>query len=212
MKSTWLYYSKIIWCCSVVSDSLRPNGLQHGQASLSFTISWSLLKLMSIESVMHPAISSSVIPFSSCLQSFPESGSFLMSQLLSGGQNIGASASESVLQMNIHDWFSWELTGLISLQSMGLSRVFSNNTAQKHQFFGAQPSLWSKSHIHTWLMGKSIALTRQSFVGQVMSLLLNTLSRLVKAFLPMSNCLLISWLQLPSAVIFGAQENKIFLF
>ena len=156
MKTSWLSYSKIIWWCSVAQLylTLWPYGLQHGQASLSFTISWSLLKLMSIESVMHPAISSSVIPFSSHLQSFPESGSFLMSQLLSGGQSIGASASVSVLQMNIQDWFSWGLTGLISLQSKGFSRVFSNNTARKHQFFGVQPSLWSNSHINTWLMEK----------------------------------------------------------
>ena len=91
----------------------------------------------------HPATSSSVIPFSSCLQSSPASGSFLMSQLFtSGGQSTGATTSASVLPMNIQDWFSLGLTGLISLQSKGLSRVFSNTTVQKHQFFGAQPSLW----------------------------------------------------------------------
>ena len=96
------------------------------QASLSITISWSLLKLLSIELVMHPTISSSVVPFSSCLQSFPASESFPMSQLLaSGGQTIGVSASTSVLAMNNQDWFHLRLTGLISLQSKGLSRVFS---------------------------------------------------------------------------------------
>ena len=114
------------------------------------TISWSLLKLMSVESVMP---SNHLVPFSSCIQSFPASGSFLMSQLFpSGGQSYGASVS--VLPMNIQDWFLLELTGLISLQSKGLSRVFSSTTVQKHQFFVAQPSLWSSSHIHTWLLEK----------------------------------------------------------
>ena len=109
------------------------------QASLSITNSQSLLKLMSIESVMpSPTISSSVIPFSSCLQSFPASGSFQMSQLFaSDGQSIGVSASTSLLPMNTQDWFPLGWTGWISLQSKGLSRVFSNTTVQKHQFFGA---------------------------------------------------------------------------
>ena len=98
----------------------------------------------------HPAISSSVIPFSSCLQSLPASGSFPMSQFFaSGGQSIGASASASVLTMNIQDSFLLGLTGLISLQSKELSRVFSNTTVQKHQFLSTQPSSWSNSHIHT---------------------------------------------------------------
>ena len=101
----------------------------------------------------HPTISSSVIPFSSCLHSFQASGSFPMSQFFaSGGQNIGVSASASVLPMNIQDWFPFGWTGLISLQSKGLSRVFSNTTVQKHQFFSAQLSLLSNSHIHTWLL------------------------------------------------------------
>ena len=103
----------------------------------------------------HPTISCSAIPFSSCLQSFPASGSFPMSQFfLSSGQNIGASVLASILPMNIQDWFPLEWTGLISLQSKGLSRVFSNITVQKHQFFSAQLSLWFKSHIHTWLLEK----------------------------------------------------------
>ena len=120
------------------------------QASLSVTNSQSSLRLMSIESVMHPAISSPVVPFSSCLQSLPESGSFPMSQLFtSGGQSIGVSALASVLPMNTQDW-SLEWIGWISLQSKGLSRVFSNTTVQKHQFFSAQLSSQSNSHIHTW--------------------------------------------------------------
>ena len=101
----------------------------------------------------HLTISSSAIPFSSCLQSFPASGSFPRSQFFtSGGQSIGVSAS--ALPINIQDWFPSGWTGWISLQSKGLSRVFSNTTVQKHQFFGAQLSLWSNSHIHTWLLEK----------------------------------------------------------
>ena len=103
----------------------------------------------------HPTIPSSVIPFSSCLQSFPASESFPVSQFFaSGGQSIGVSASASVLPMNIQDWFPLGWAGWIALQSKGLLRVFSNTTVQKHQFFGAQPSLWSNSHIHTWLLEK----------------------------------------------------------
>ena len=112
------------------------------QTSLSIINSWNLLKFMSIKSVMPSTISSSirwnenVLPFSSCLQSFPASGSLQMSQFFaSGGQSIGVSASASVLPMNIQDWFPLGLTGLISLQPKGLSRVFSNTTVQKHQFF-----------------------------------------------------------------------------
>ena len=103
----------------------------------------------------HPTISSSVIPFSSSLQSFPAPGSFLINQLfISGGQSSEASASASVLPMNIQDWFPLGLIGLISLKSKGLSRVFSNTTVQKHQFFSAQPFLWSNSHIPTWPLEK----------------------------------------------------------
>ena len=103
----------------------------------------------------HPIISSSVIPVSSCLQSFPASGSFPMSQIFaSGGQMIRFSASALVLPKNIQDWFPLGLTGLMSFQSKGIARVFSNTTVQKHKFFRAQPSLWSNSHIHTWLLKK----------------------------------------------------------
>ena len=129
--------------CSFMSNSLRPHGLQRNRPpcpsptprvySNSCPLSW----------WCHPTISSSVVPFSR-LQSLPASGSFQMSQFCaSGGQSIGVSASTSVLPMNIEDWFP----GLISPQSKGLSRVFSSTTVQKHQFFGAQPSLWSNSHI-----------------------------------------------------------------
>ena len=150
----------------------------------------------------HPTISSSVVPFSSCLQSFPASDSFPVSRLVpSGGQSIEASASASVLPMNIQDWFPLEWTGLFSLQSKGLSRVFSSTIVQKHQFFGAQPFfIVPLSHLYV-TTGKTVALTERTFVGKVMSLLFNTLSGFVIAFLPRSKSLLISWLQSPSTMI-----------
>ena len=127
------------------------------QASLSITNSQNLLKLMSIESVMPSNHLLLCQPFSSCLLSFPASGSFSVSQFFdSSGQSIGASpsASMSVLPMNIQDWFPLRWIGLISLQSEGLSRVFSNTTVQKNQFFGAQLSLWFNSYTHKWLLEK----------------------------------------------------------
>ena len=115
----------------------------------------------------HPTISSSVVPSSSCLQSFPGSGSFPVSQLFaSGGRSIRVSALASVLPMNIQDWSPLGLTGLISLLSSGLSRVFSDTTVQKHQFLGTQLSLWSNSHPYM-TTGKTIALTRWTFVNNV---------------------------------------------
>ena len=131
-----LSHAILLFSRSVVSDSLRPHGLQHTRlpcsspspsvCSNSYPMSW----------WCHPTISSSVIPFSSCLQSFPATGFFSMSQLFaSGGQSIAASASTSVLPKSIWDWFPLRVTGLISLQSKGLSRVFSNTTIEKHQFF-----------------------------------------------------------------------------
>ena len=134
----------------VVSNSLRPHGRQHtrppcpspttpGACSNSCPSSW----------WCHPTISTSVFPFSSCLQSFRASGSLPVSQFFaSDGQSIGVSASASVLPVNIEDWLPLGWTGWISLQSKGLSRVFSNTTVQKHQFFSAQPSLWPSSSVH----------------------------------------------------------------
>ena len=195
-------FSSVQFSLSVVSDSLRLHELQHarppcpsptpGVYSNSRPSSW----------WCHPVISTSVVPFSSCLQSLPASGSFPMSQLFAwGGQNIGVSASASVLPMNTQDWSLLGWTGWISLQSKGLSRVFSNTTVQKHSFFCTQLSLWSNSHMHTWLLEKTTALTRWTFVGKVMSLLFNTLSRFVIAFLPRSKPILNSWLQSPFVVI-----------
>ena len=148
-------FSSVQFSRSVVSNSLRPHESQHARPPcLSPTpgvhpnpcpLSW----------WCPPTTSSSVVPFSSCPQSFPGSGSFQMSQLFaSGGQSIGVSASTSVPPMNIQDWFPLEWTGWISLQSKRLSRVFFNTTVQRHQFFSAQLSLRSNSHIHTWLLIK----------------------------------------------------------
>ena len=116
---------------------------------------------------------SSSIPFSSCPQSFPVPGTFPMSWLFtSDGQGIGASASASVLPINIQGWFPLELSGLISMKSKELSRVFSNTTMWKHQFFGTQSSSYSNCHIHTWLLEKNIALIIQIFASKMISLLI----------------------------------------
>ena len=142
----------LLLSCSVVSDSATPWTAAH-KASLSITISWSLPNSCPLSQWCHPTISSSVVPFSSCLQSFSASGYFLMSRLFASvGQSIGASVSASVLPMNIQGWFPLGLTGLISLHSKGLSRVFFSITVWNHQFFGTQSSLWFSSHICTWLL------------------------------------------------------------
>ena len=141
---------------SVVSDSLQSHGLQHARLPCPSPTPEACSNSCPSSRWCHPTISSSVVTFSSCLPSFPASGSFLMSQFFtSGGQSIGVSASASVLPKNIQDWFPLGWTGWISLQSKRLSRVFSNTTVPKHQFFGAQVSSLSNSHIHTWLLEKS---------------------------------------------------------
>ena len=143
----------VIAFSSVTPSTLCNPSTSAHQPSLSISNSLTFVKLMSFSLGCHPTMSSSVVPFSYCLQSFWTSGSFLMSQfLVSGGQSIGASASTSVLPVNIQDWFPLELTELISFQSQGLSRVISNTMVQKHQIFGAEISWWSNSHIHTWLL------------------------------------------------------------
>ena len=139
---------------SVGSSSLWPHGLQHARPPCPSPTLGAYSNSAPSSRWCHPTTSSSVVLFSH-LQSFPASGSFPMSQFFaSGGQSIGVSASASVLPVNIQDWFPLGWTGWIFLQSKGLSRVFSNTTVQTHQFFGAQLSLWSNSHIHTWLLEK----------------------------------------------------------
>ena len=142
MKPSGFLFSSVQFSCSVVSNSLWPHGLQHARLPCPSTTPGACSNLCPLSQWCHPTISSSVVPFSSCLQSFSASRSFPMSQFFaSGGQSIGVSASASVLPMNIQDWFPLGLTSLISSQSKGLSRVFSNTTVQKHQCFRAQLSL-----------------------------------------------------------------------
>ena len=176
-KACKYLYLSVQFSRSAVSDSLRPHALQHARLPCPSPTPRAHSNSCPSSQWCHPTISSSVTPFSSCLQSFPASGSFPMSQFFtSGGQDIEVSASTSVLPMNIQDWFPLGLTGLISLQSKGLSRVFFNTTVQilRHSaFFIVQLS-------HPYMTtGKTIALTIQTFLGKLMSLLLNMLSRLL---------------------------------
>ena len=142
-KETWIrWFSSVQFSCSVVSDSLWPHGLQHTRPPYPSPTPGVYSNWCPLSQWFHPTISSSVVPFSSCLHSFPATGSFPISHFsASGGQNTGVSASASVLPMNIQDWFPLGWTGWISLLSKGLLRVFFNTTVQKHQFFSAQLSL-----------------------------------------------------------------------
>ena len=151
-----IFNTKVFTFVVVQSLSCVQLVVTHGLQHAGFPVLHYLLVLAQTHVCwVSDAISSSAVPFSSCLQSFPASGSFPVSQLFPlGGQSIGTSASASVLPMNIHSWFSLGWTGLISLLSKGFSRVFSNSTFQKHQFFSARPSLGSNSHIDTWLLEK----------------------------------------------------------
>ena len=148
-------FSSVQFSCSVLSDSLRPDESQHARLpcpSQTPGVHWDSCPS---SQWCHPAISSSVGPFSSCPQSLSASESFPMSQLFTwGGQSTGVSALASFLPKKYQGWSPLEWTGWISLQSKGHSRVFSNTTVQKHQFFGAQPSSQSNSHIHTWPLEK----------------------------------------------------------
>ena len=159
---------------SVVSDSLRPHELQHAKPPCPSPTHGVYSNSCPSSRWCHPAFSSSVIPFSSCLQSLPASETFPMSQLFAwSGQSIGVSALASVLPKNTQDWSALEWTGWIFLQSKGVSRVFSSTTVQKHWFFGAHLSLWSNSHSYM-TTGKTIALNIWTFVGKVSTLHLGT--------------------------------------
>ena len=193
---------------SVKSDSLQPQEPLHARPPCPSPTTGDYPNSCPSSWWCHPAILSSVVPFSSYPQPLPASGSFPMGQLFAwGGQSIEVSLSASVLPMNTQDWSPLGWTGWISLQSKGLSKVFSNITVEKNKFFITQLS--SQSNLNPYMTtGKTIALTRRTFVGKVMSLLLNMLSRLVITFLPKSKCLLISWLQSPSAVILEPSKIK----
>ena len=147
--------SSVQFSRSVMSDCLQPQELHHARPPCPSPTPRVHSNSCPLSRWCHPAISSSAVPFSSCPQSLPAWGSFQINQLFAtGGQSIGSSALASVHPMNIQDWFPLGLTGLISLQSKRLSRVFSNTTVQKHQFFNTQCSLLSNYHIHTWLLEK----------------------------------------------------------
>ena len=189
-----------------MSDYLRPHGLHHARLPHPSPSPRACSDSCPLSQWCHPTISSSVTPF--CPQSFPASESFPVSWLFaSGGQSIGALASAPVLPMNIQDWSPLWRTGLISLQSKGLSRVFSApqleciNSSMLSIFYG--PAL--TSYMTT---GKTIALTMRTFVGKVISLLFNTFSRFVITFLPRSKRLLISWLKSLSTVILEPKKIK----
>ena len=205
----------------VLPDSLQPHGLQHIRPPCPSSSLEVCPSSCPLHQWCHPAISSSDVLFSFCPQSFPAAGTFPMSWLFtSGDQNTGASASASVLLVNIQAWFHLRLIVLISLLSKELSGVFSSTTVQRHSLnsskalFKGTTVLWRSTFFMVQLSqpyvttGKTIALTIWTFVGRVMSLLLNTLSRFVIAFLPRSNRLLISWLQSPSLVILEPKKRK----
>ena len=171
-----------------MSDSFWPHGLQHARLpcpSLSPRVcSKSCLLVdyaMQPSHPLSPILLPSIFP---SIRVFPNESAFCIKW-----PKLWASALSSVLPMNIQAWFPLGLTGLISLESKGLSRVFSSTMIQRQQFFGTQPSLWSNSHIHTWLLEKTITLTIQTFVGKVMSLLFNMLFSFVIVSLPRSECL-----------------------
>ena len=199
-------FSSVQFSHSVMSDSLRPHESQHARPPCPSPTPGVYSNSCPSSRWCHPAISSSLVPFSSCPQSLPASGSFPMSQLFSwGGQSTGDSASPSVLPMNTQDWSPLGWTGWISLLSLKshLQHHSSKASIFRHSaFFTVQLS-------HPYMTtGKTIAFTRWTFVGKVMSLLFNMLSMLVITFLPRSKRLLISWLQSPSAVIWSP-KNKV---
>ena len=194
-----------------MSDSLYlwPHRLQLARVPCPSLFPWICSNSCPLSQWCHPTISFSVAFFSCCPQSFLASASFPVSWLFtSSGQSIEASASASILPVNTQGWFPLGLTGLISLQSKGLSRVFSSTTYRKHRFFSTQPSLWSNSDI-CMTSGKTIALTIWTFAGKLIALLFNMLSRIVIVFLPRSKCLPISWLQSPSTMILEPKGIKI---
>ena len=197
---TW-YYTSVQFSYSVVSYSLRPHGLQHARSPCPSPTPWFNSNSCPWNRWCHPTISSSVVPFSSsvvpfssCPQSFPASRSFPMSHFFaSGGQSIGVSASSQVLPMNIQDWFHLGLTGWISLQSNGLKSLLQHHSSKASILQCSALFIVQLSHPYMTI-GKTIALTKLIFVGKVMSLLFNLLSRLIIAFPPRSKHLLISWL------------------
>ena len=191
-----------------MSNSLRPYRLQHARLPCSSPAPRAYSNSCPSSQWCHPTISSSVIPFSSHLQSFPASGSFLMSQFFTSGDwNIGVSASESYLPMNIQDWFPLGLTDVVSLQSKGLKSFLQHHSLKASIL---RPSAFFMAPLsHPYMtIGDTTALTTWTFVGKVMTLLFNMLSKFIIAFLPRRKHLLISWLQSPFSVILELKKRK----
>ena len=196
--------SSVQFSHSVMSDSLQPHGLQHARPPCPSPTPRVYSNACPLSCCCHPTISSCVVSFSSHLQSFPASGSFQMSQLFtSDGQSIGISVLTSVLPMNIQDWLPLGWTGWISLQFKELSRVFSKSINSSVVSFFYSPTLTS---IYDYW--KNHSFDQMDLFWLVMSLLFNMPSNLVTTFLPRRKCLLISWLQSPSAVILEAPKIK----
>ena len=193
----------------VVFNSLRPQGPQHARPPCPSSSPEVCPSSCPLHRWCHPA-SHSLTPSSSALNLFPASGTFLMSQLFASvDQNTGASASALVLPKCIQGWFPLRLTGLISLLSKGLSGVFSSTTVRRHQLFDVLPSLQSSSHNHAWPLGRPQPWLYRPFVGRVICLLFNTLSRFVIIFLPRSNHLLIFMVAVTICSDFRARKEEI---
>ena len=203
----------LLFSCWVISDSLWLPEQQHTRLPCPSPSSRACSNSYPLSQWCCPTISSSVVPFSSRLQSFPASGSFQMSQFFTSGvQSIGASASASVLLMNIQDLFPLGLTGLITLQSKGLSSLLQHNSSKASILLHSAIFMVQVSHPYMTTV-KTIALTIQTFVGKVTSLFFNRLSRFVIAFLSRSKRLFISLLQSPSAVILEPKNiNSVTVF
>ena len=192
-----------------MSDYLWPHGLWHARPPCSSPTPRVYSNSGPLSWWCHPTISSSIIPCTSCLQSFPASGSFQMSQLLSlGGQSIGVSPSTAVLPMNIQHWFpiGWILVGSVAVQGT-LKSLLQHHSSKASILWPSTFFTVQLSHPYM-TTGKTIALTRRTFVDKVMSLVFNILSMLIINFLPRSKHLLISWLQSPSAVILEPKKIK----
>ena len=210
LNFTDLYISSVQFSCSVVSNSLRPHGLQHTKPPCPSPTPRAYSNSCPQSQWCHSAISSYVFPFSSCLQSFPASGSLQMSQFFASGEwSIRVSASVSVFPMNMQDWFpSFRMDWLDLLAVQGILKSLLQHHSSKASILRRSAFFIVQLSQSYMTNGKTIALTRQTFVGKVVSMLFNTLSRFVIAFIPRSKRLLILWLHSPSAVILEPKKIK----
>ena len=204
-----ILHLKMLFSCSVMSNSLWPHGLQHTRLPCPSLSPGTCSNSYPLGQWCHPTISPSVIPFSFCLQSFPASGSFLMSQLFaSGGQSIGASVSVVTLASEYSGLISFRINWFDLLEVQETLKSLLQHHTQKHQFFGTPPSLVQLSHLYM-ATGKTISLTIWTFVSKAMFLLFNTLSRFVNNFSSMEQASFNFMAAVTICVDFGAQENKV---